>query len=551
MQSRSHFGDTARLARIVNRPAPAWLVWMLTSTVLVYLGHRIQAAAHLNHDVSWIVHSAGWLLEGRRFGIDVIDPNPPMIWWLSMPAALITKLHMVTEPTAIRLLCWGYFLSSAALLYVITEQCDSGQRSASTGWRVAVLVVGTLAPAASFGQREYLSALFAMPYLSAAALRADGASSVRRPLAAAAGVLAGIGFAFKPYLLAVPVLVEGYVLVRRGWRTVLRTETIAMGACLVIYAALVVVLTPDYLTFAVPLMKSVYWAFDNPNVPVLIGRYAASAEPFAYGALIVLVSRSWTPLHSVILLAGLGYSISYFVQMKGFVYHGFPVTLYAYVFLGTAVAAGLRQISTERRTLTRPMHTALLVSLVTLAVPPIINGYRATVEWYAEYNIDWGRTGHFRTAVIDLVNLHSMSRPSYFFALSTHLFPGFPTASYSHSDWTGRSATQGILAAFARRDELKDEAARQRIEAAAVLQRRMVVEDMEQRPPDIIFVERNPIRFGLNGRQFDDLAFYAADPGFQAIWRQFVEQEPIGPLRVFVRHQPQAPGAAAVIRPDR
>jgi hypothetical protein len=115
-----------------------------------------------------------------------------------------------------------------------------------------------------------------------------------------------------------------------------------------------------------------------------------------------------------------------------------------------------------------------------------------------------------------------------------HPYPAFPTASYSIADWSSRSATQAILAAYARRDELTDLVRKQEVLRAADLQRQMVVEDFQRYPPSIVFLERAQIRFGMNGRQFDDLAFYLEDPRFQRIWNRYDEQSPIGPLRVFV-----------------
>jgi hypothetical protein len=38
----------------------------------------------------------------------------------------------------------------------------------------------------------------------------------------------------------------------------------------------------------------------------------------------------------------------------------------------------------------------------------------------------------------------------------------------------------------------------------------------------------------MNGRQFDDIAFYLTDPRFQKIWANYEEYPPMGPLRVFV-----------------
>ena len=115
-----------------------------------------------------------------------------------------------------------------------------------------------------------------------------------------------------------------------------------------------------------------------------------------------------------------------------------------------------------------------------------------------------------------------------------HLFPGFPTASYTKAEWSSRSATQGLLAAYVRRDELKDPALVNRVLQAAELQRRMIIEEFELNRPSIVLLERSRIRFGMNGRQFDDLAFYLEDPRFAPIWSQYEELQPLGPLRVFV-----------------
>ena len=80
-----------------------------------------------------------------------------------------------------------------------------------------------------------------------------------------------------------------------------------------------------------------------------------------------------------------------------------------------------------------------------------------------------------------------------------------------------------------------DPALKANIVRAAHLQRRMVVEDLELRPPTIVFAERSRSRLGTNGRPFDDLAFYLEDPQFSRIWSAYEEYPPIGPLRVFVR----------------
>jgi hypothetical protein len=173
--------------------------------------------------------------------------------------------------------------------------------------------------------------------------------------------------------------------------------------------------------------------------------------------------------------------------------------------------------------------------MLLLTILPAKRAHDAVTAWYLEYSIQWGNTGRFREAVIGMVNRYAPTPRSYFFAFSTHPYPGFPTASYTAANWSGRSAAQGIVAAYARMDELSDADLRKRIVGAAVLQRRMIVEDFQRRPPSIVFAEGTVTRLGMNGRPFDDLAFYSEDPDFKLIWDHYEEVRPIGPLRVFLR----------------
>jgi hypothetical protein len=510
-------------------------IWVLATLASILIGNWLQSGVHLNHDVSWIAHSARWLLQGGSFFSDVLDPNPPMAWFLSMPAAALTNFGLLAEPAAIRLIFWTYFVVSAALLFHVLSHVEPREHAASIGWKAGFVVMATLAPAASFGQREYVSVLFAMPYLAAAVLRLQGLRGPGQALCVAIGLLAGVGFAIKPYFLAVPLLVEGLLVARLGLRSLFRIESLALGLTVLCYVLTVVVLVPQYLELTVPLMRSVYWAYDTPNFAVVLARFRDVIQPLLYGALIALLARCWTRQHTVMLLAGAGYAVSYFVQAKGFVYHAFPVLLCACVFLGICLGSGLSHVWRKRRTAPSPVQPLLVAGMLLLTVPPIKQAHDAVARWYFQYNIAWGEVGQYREAIIATVNQYAPSRQSYFFAFSTHPYPGFPTASYTDADFSGRSAAQGIIPAYARMDELTDPTLKAKVVQAASLQRRMVIEDFERRPPSIVFAERSLGRLGMNGRPFDDLAFYLEDPGFRQIWSSYEEYPPIGPLRVFVR----------------
>lgn len=518
---------------ILQRRIQPGFLWALVILGLMIIGQMLQSRVHLNHDVSYFVHFSRWLLQGRPLS-DLLDGNLPMAWLLFMPSAALVQFGLLDEPSAVRAVFWLYFLVSTALTIGVLSRLESRERAVAVGWIAAFVLVATVAPGFSFGQREHACVLFGMPYLATAVLRLQGGSGPRNSIAVSIGLIAGIGFALKPYFLAVPALVELLLLARLGWRSLLvRSESLVLALTVLAYVVMAALLIPDYLKFTIELTRSTYWAYDTVNLPVLIERYFNVAQPAMYGAVIALLTRTWSKQHTVMLLAGVGYSVSYFVQSKGFVYHAYPVLVCSTAFLGISLGRGVTGVGTGWRTSGLLRH-ALTALVVLLALPPTKRIHDDVVRWYITHNVAWGSTGQFRQAVIDTVNRVAPSPQAYFFAFTTHPFPGFPTVSYTNAEWSGRSIVQAIIPAYARLDEVVDPVLRERVVRAAEYQRRMVIEDFERRPPSIVFAERTVSRLGMSGRQFDDISFYRTDPRFRRIWDKYEEYPPMGPLRVFI-----------------
>jgi hypothetical protein len=451
-----------------------------------------------------------------------------------MPAAALVHWGLMDEPAAVRLLFWVFFLVSTALLVSVLSRLRSTDRWASVGWVIAFVLVATLGPGFSFGQREHACILFAMPYLATAVLRLEGGQGPRLSLSIAVGLLAGIGFALKPYFLAVPALIELLLLWQLGWRSLLvRVESLVLGFTVLAYVVTAALLLWDYLKTIIEFARATYWAYDS-DPSFVFGRFVRVVQPALYGALIALVTRTWSRQHSVMLVAGLGFTASYFVQAKGYVYHAYPVVVCSLAFLGICLGKGMSRALEVWRGTGNSLRFVLLPLVVLLALPTVKKAHDDIVGWYFEYSIARGPTGQFRQAIIETVNHFAPTRQSYFYAFSTHPFPGFPTASYTAAEWTGRSIVEPFIPALARINEVTDPKVRERVIHAGEYQRQMVIEDFQRRPPSIVFAERTVARLGMNGVPFDDIAFYLADPRFQQIWKNYQEYPPIGPFRVFV-----------------
>ena len=523
-----------RSSVLLQRQIPPKLTLGIVVVVLTLAGQWLQSGVHLNHDVSYFVHFDRWLLQGRSLGSDLFDGNLPMVWMLFMPAAALAQWGLMDEPAAVRLLFWVYFLVSTALLVSVLSLLRRTDRWASAGWVIAFVLIATLGPGFSFGQREHACILFAMPYLATAVLRLEGGQGPRLSMTIAVGLLAGIGFAIKPYFLAIPALIELLLLWRLGWRSLLvRVESLVLGFTVLAYVVAAGLLFWDYLRTTIEFARATYWAYDIDS-SVLFRRFIRLVQPALYGALIALLTRTWSRQHTIMLVAGLGFAVSYFVQAKGFVYHAYPVLVCSLAFLGICLGKGLARALALWRDTGNWLRFVLMPVVVLLALPPVKKAHDDVLRWYSEYNIVWGPTGQFRQAIIETVNHFAPTRQSYFFAFSTHPFPGFPTASYTAAEWTGRSIVEPFIPALARINEVNDLKIRERVVLAGEYQRQMVIEDFQRRPPTIVFAERSRVRLGMNGVQFDDIAFYLADPRFQQIWKNYEEHPPMGPLRVFV-----------------
>lgn len=521
-----------------------WMIGIVTCGFIA-MGAWLQANVHLNHDVAWIAHTAGWMLDGLRFGSDIVDVNPPLPWFVALPVPLLERWTGMTTPTAVILytftLCTLGLWLAHRMLHTLARQ--PGQAVESTLLLVVAAAVLILLPEAAFGQREHLAFALGLPYMALAMSRLSLPQAVvPRSEALLVGLVAGVAFALKPYLLAVPAALELLGLFReRNLARVLRPETVGLAITVIAYLGAIAVFTPDYLTVALPLARATYWAYEATDLSKVLATVKDAAWPAVLAVAILLSTRSFRSRHAVMVTVILACSASYLVQMKGFKYHAFPVLAGSMTLLGMSVAAGiqgLREASWLPGARARLMAGALVALLGASQVP---DAYDSVRGWYSDYHPGLGRTGSLRQLLIDRIDARTRPRGDYFYALSTHPFPAFPTGSYTHAEWGGRMVAQWILPAYAKRDRIADPELRADIVAAAEYQRRLVIEDLERHRPSVVIVNLSFSRLGLRHIRFNDLDFYAEDPRFAALWSDYREIERVGPFRMFVRQDMASP----------
>ncbi len=518
---------------MVTRPTMQIAALVLTLAGIFAVSSLLQFRVHLNHDVAWVVHSAGWLLEGKTFGEDIVEPNPPLIWYLSVPAAVASRLFSIAEPTSFR--CYFYVVS--ALLLFLTWRAlrplrEAGQAPVAAAMLLTLAYCTLIAAGRYFGQREVLTTMLVLPYLLVVASRSVG----ERPalwLALLSGALAGLGFSMKPYFLLSPVFVEAWhALKQRELRSLFRAESVALACCVGLYAASIFLVTPAYAFSVVPMVQSIYWAFEVESVRVLSGLLPSAFLLSVALAFLPFSHKAVRPYFATVILAVGGFAGAYLIQWKGYAYHAFPVSALLTIVVVLVIGSAL-QNADKLGASSRAVLNAYRFGLMALLVMVFALQFDGIVSWYRVANMSDGAFGVQTERLIDVANQHAAGDTIY--AFSTHPYPGFPVACHSRARWGSRMNSQFVIPAVVKRPERASFGADRGLDEAIAFQRRVVVEDFLKNKPEVVFVDTSEARHAIGTADFDFIAFFTSDREFAAIWKGYREVEPINAIRVFIR----------------
>lgn len=319
----------------------------------------------LPHDVGWQFWTARQMLGGTELYAEIWEVNPPLWFWSAMPLA------WVAEQTGAP---WGAVLAGAvaglgALCAGLTAHL-LGPRSATERavWGLLVFAMTVILPASQTGQREPLALIVSLPYAALIARRHAGVT-VPGLLAAGVALLAAYGFALKHYFVAVPVVLELWLIARQraAWRP-WRPEVVVLAGLAAAYAAAVVVLTPAFFSVILPMVEAAYFSSQATLVFTLVKPYVlfwVVAGGFLW-ATRKLPLRAVSPAAEVaipaLLLMWGAFALGYVLQSRGWNYHSIAAT-------GTmGVAVGLRAWRVEAWP-ARAIGGGMLAALVWLMYP--------------------------------------------------------------------------------------------------------------------------------------------------------------------------------------
>jgi hypothetical protein len=521
---RAASGLAPRLQRAVWSAAR-----LLPALLPVLLFVPFVLAPPVNHDVAAVLSFSQRWLAGEHLYSDLIDVNPPLIFVLNLIPAAIAAATGLDTVMALQLCLIAFGLFAWWLALGVRDRAAEGP--AESAFLDVLPGLFVFAAGYDFGQREYLMAVAALPYLLAAVRRERGE---RLPLRVTAAIVAAIGFALKPHFLGIPALVELYVLLGRARRGEQLRATLrdpvpwAMAAVWAAYLLSLPLFFSDYLNVVVPLAWG-YYLENGENTVWLVPLVRRMLTVLCLLAPLAGVAlwpglRAGYGLPRVLCVAALGAVASAVAQHKGWSYHILPIELFTCGLGGVLAARWLDGLGAARS------HTAAI--RIAAALGGLFALYSVTVG-----EAPWNELGFGTSDASELTALlQDQADGERVLALSPGIAPIFPALNYARARLTLRTMNLWLLDGAYRTCLPNGHRYREVWEMGRpeFFVYHTVAEDFARNPPAAVVVDH---RSGIPAcaEPFDIITYFSRHPLFAEVWSHYRLSGRAGGFSVYTR----------------
>ena len=468
----------------------------------------LRSQSDVNHNVAWYLYVANGLAGGKRMYRDFMEVNPPLAAWITWPLAPLARglgapLSAVFNAALFAVIGLSLVLSSRYL------RLAGGFTPARRRLAVVLAALALLYfPAGKFGEREHILIALFLPWMLLRVARAKS-TSVAAPEALAIGLMAALGVCLKPHALLAPLAVEMALLItHRDVRRIFAVENLAAVAAGAAYVVAVRLMAPEFFTTTLDLGVRAYVPFIGFGLSgILAAALPAAATLLCAVTLLYVAGGVDRTLAAAAIAASLGFLASYFLQAKGFAYQLLPAIVMAAV-AALAVLAGEPSTSPPLR---RRIASAFAVLLF------VLNIHAQSYDYLS---------GGFDDAIAEA----KPGARSVFIA-TTNLSLAFPFVTRGGYVWASRFPAQWLTPYVSTKWQGGV------LPADDIVARSLdwTVTDLATFRPDVVIVDRSVDQAYVPGGRFDYLGFWAMDPRFAALWRDYDLRVTIGDFSVFAR----------------
>jgi hypothetical protein len=455
-----------------------WLTSWTTSLALIGFGFLVQAIGEMNCDNSWFITFAERVYDGSVAYVGTSDPNTPAAFLIYLPALIASRLIGLKAEALTVVEIAVLLAGSLSLSHRILKDAGMIGATEAATLRNAVLFVLFVAPATMFAEREHFATICVIPILSVFAARCES-KTVAWPLAALAGLMAGVTLAIKPHFALALALPGVALLVRqRSMRSLIAPETLVAICVLAAYLAAIAIFYPAYFIVAMPDILAVY-------APARNSLYDIATKPMTI-SMVILFAANFIALHrlgtearaKMLTFSAIGFAIAYLIQGKLSYSHALPaIQLAVTAAIIICVARGKNSPRFAER-------LGLWIVIPTLAVLPVFGFIQVSLLMLEPH-----------PGLVQALHTVAPRHPKIG-AIAEWINVGFPAVRQVDGAWVGRqnSLWRGNHVAQIEQTGNPDDSTRAKLEAIAARDRAELAEDLAAGDPDVILVEDESVR---------------------------------------------------------
>lgn len=462
------------------------LSWPKSSVVIIILcalmALFIIPGMPITHDVVWQLWIARQMNNGVQLYTQINEVNPPLWFWMAMP---VESLATKTGANAIAAMQTTMILLCTITTLLVDRLLPAMALSRRLFFLFNAFALGLVISLGNFAQREQIAMLVSLPYCLLIVRRAQG-EKVSMRLALMVGLLASGGFALKHFFIAVPLLLELWLLIKcqRKYKP-LRSETLVLVSAAFIYAAAILKFAPDFFAIQLPMVMTAYGGYSKPLFELLNSR----VQIIWVACIIAFLLNGWfrqdrkTPLVTGLLLTAAGFAFSFAAQQKGWVYHSMPVTYFLMLALiASAIQNGNHAFN----------RIGSFTAFIALAI-----GYGVPIS-----------SGVYKSRFANATNaaLVGTSPSETVYILSSDAQQSWPMVAEGGYRWPSRFMSLWMLPAIGA--GLGDPVKLTRLSKYVLA---MTVEDLQCNPPDTLLIARKTINPTLRPLKFDFRKYFLSN----------------------------------------
>ncbi|HEU5048323.1 MAG TPA: hypothetical protein VFT64_10840 [Rickettsiales bacterium] len=220
-------------------------------------------------DQDWELLVSGMWLDGKKLYVDHVPVTPPLLFYLYGLPVLLSRHFLFLQDYQILVLLILVLVVSVIILcaHMMAQHPGFSTPSRKMQWVLLLCFLLMIRMRPPFvGDREHIFIITTLPYLLSWMPSLSPAHfSLRRRLLI--GSLAAIGFFIKPQCMVLFVGIQiVHIFYTRSPRILRSPENIAIYVLGILYAAIVCLFTPEYLTVVLPIAYYTYSAIQDVHI---------------------------------------------------------------------------------------------------------------------------------------------------------------------------------------------------------------------------------------------------------------------------------------------